>query len=448
MPVRERDSVACADRPGRDPTTAETALILHTVRRALRLHAAGRGTPPGCSRLPWDAAARATGPTTGWSRSAQRGISRHVVRFVAEAGEVFAIKEIDERLARREYRLLRRSHELGIPAVEVLGVFVDRPGDLDAVLVTRFLDYSIVLPEPVRQPARAAADRPAARRAWSSCWSGCTSPASSGATARCPTRCSGTTPAPSRRTWSTPRRPSCTRRCPTAAPVRRRAWPSSGSAASCSTCRPAGCCADDVDPIEVAEQVADRYDALWNELTREELLQPGRAALPDRRAAAPAQRARLRRRRAGAIEPGRTATGCACAPGSPSPGSTGSSCSPAPGSTSQENQARRLLNDIASFRGWLEQARGPAGAGDGGGQPLARRGLRPGDRRDARRTCAAGSTRPRCSTRSSSTAGSCPSRAAATSAPPAAAADYFAGVLPAVPPDLTVGTGIRGIIGP
>ena len=29
-----------------------------------------------------------------------------------------------------------------------------------------------------------------------------------------------------------------------------------------------------------------------------------------------------------------------------------------------------------------------------------------------------------------------------------AAEDYFAGVLPAVPPDLTTGTGMRGIIGP
>ena len=73
----------------------------------------------------------------------QRGISRHVVRFVADGGQVYALKELDERLARREYRLLRRLSELGIPAVEVLGVVVDRPGDLDAVLVTRFLDHSI-----------------------------------------------------------------------------------------------------------------------------------------------------------------------------------------------------------------------------------------------------------------------------------------------------------------
>jgi tRNA A-37 threonylcarbamoyl transferase component Bud32 len=72
----------------------------------------------------------------------QRGLSRHVVRFVAEGGEVFALKEISERLARREYSLLRRLNELGIPAVEVLGVVVDRPDDLDAILVTQFLDYS------------------------------------------------------------------------------------------------------------------------------------------------------------------------------------------------------------------------------------------------------------------------------------------------------------------
>ncbi|MBA3801277.1 MAG: DUF4032 domain-containing protein, partial [Geodermatophilaceae bacterium] len=72
----------------------------------------------------------------------QRGLSRHVVRFVSEAGEIFALKEIHERLARREYQLLRQLEKLGIPAVDVLGVVVDRGPDLDAILVTRFLDYS------------------------------------------------------------------------------------------------------------------------------------------------------------------------------------------------------------------------------------------------------------------------------------------------------------------
>lgn len=72
----------------------------------------------------------------------QRGISRHVVRFVVEAGEVFALKEINERLARKEYYLLRQLDKRGIPSVEVLGVVIDRGVDLDAILVTHFLDFS------------------------------------------------------------------------------------------------------------------------------------------------------------------------------------------------------------------------------------------------------------------------------------------------------------------
>jgi Domain of unknown function (DUF4032)/Lipopolysaccharide kinase (Kdo/WaaP) family len=91
--------------------------------------------------LPWEQ------PLAEWADDRiteipQRGLSRHVVRFVAEGGEVFALKEIPERLARREYSLLRRLGELGVPAVEVIGVVVERPGELDAMLVTRFLDYS------------------------------------------------------------------------------------------------------------------------------------------------------------------------------------------------------------------------------------------------------------------------------------------------------------------
>ena len=49
----------------------------------------------------------------------QRGLSRHVVRFVADDGELFALKSISEHLARREYRLLRSLADLGIPAVEL-----------------------------------------------------------------------------------------------------------------------------------------------------------------------------------------------------------------------------------------------------------------------------------------------------------------------------------------
>lgn len=104
-------------------------------------------TPPaeaatGLLSLPWDQ------PLEEWTDSRlvemrQRGISRHVVRFVAEDGDVYALKEISEHLARREYRLLRELADLQVPAVEVLGVAVDRGNDLDAILVTRFLEYSV-----------------------------------------------------------------------------------------------------------------------------------------------------------------------------------------------------------------------------------------------------------------------------------------------------------------
>jgi uncharacterized protein DUF4032/lipopolysaccharide kinase (Kdo/WaaP) family protein len=95
----------------------------------------------GLLTLPW------RGPLAEWQDErlveiCQRGLSRHVVRFVADSGTVYAVKELHERLARKEYRLLRRLRELGVPAVEAVGVVVDRPGDLDAVLVTRFLEYS------------------------------------------------------------------------------------------------------------------------------------------------------------------------------------------------------------------------------------------------------------------------------------------------------------------
>jgi hypothetical protein len=91
--------------------------------------------------LPWET------PLAEWSDERvveipQRGRSRHVVRFVTAAAQVFAVKELPEAAARQEYRVLRRLHELGIPAVEVTGVVVDRPDDQEALLVTRFLDAS------------------------------------------------------------------------------------------------------------------------------------------------------------------------------------------------------------------------------------------------------------------------------------------------------------------
>jgi len=76
-----------------------------------------------------------------------RGISRHVVRFVRHEGSVLAVKEIQEHLARREYTLLRLLRRLNLPAVEPVGVVtgrVDPFGDpLESALVTRHLQFSL-----------------------------------------------------------------------------------------------------------------------------------------------------------------------------------------------------------------------------------------------------------------------------------------------------------------
>ena len=72
----------------------------------------------------------------------QRGIHRHVVRFVADDAGLYALKSISERLARREYQVLRALAELGVPAVEVVGIAVDLGQGEDAILVTKFLTYA------------------------------------------------------------------------------------------------------------------------------------------------------------------------------------------------------------------------------------------------------------------------------------------------------------------
>ncbi len=76
-----------------------------------------------------------------------RGISRHVVRFLRVEGRVVAIKEIKADIARREYGMLRMLRRIGIPAVEPVGVVAGRltsDGEpLDACLLTRHLQYSL-----------------------------------------------------------------------------------------------------------------------------------------------------------------------------------------------------------------------------------------------------------------------------------------------------------------
>ncbi len=76
-----------------------------------------------------------------------RGISRHVVRFIQVGSEVFAAKEVLEGSAMHEYRMLTDLNRLRAPAVEPSGVVsgrVDAHGSpLDSILLTRHLQFSL-----------------------------------------------------------------------------------------------------------------------------------------------------------------------------------------------------------------------------------------------------------------------------------------------------------------
>ncbi len=100
---------------------------------------------PALIDLPWEL------PLEDWPQerlaALPRGISRHVVRFVKLSGRVIAIKEIKAELAIREYHMLRNLARLGLPCVEAFGVVQGRTDaegrELDACLITRHLQFSL-----------------------------------------------------------------------------------------------------------------------------------------------------------------------------------------------------------------------------------------------------------------------------------------------------------------
>jgi hypothetical protein len=76
-----------------------------------------------------------------------KGISRHLVRFAHLSGHVVAIKETTDEMAKREYEMLRNLQKLDIPCVDPLAVITNRTGvdgdELRSVLVTRHLKFSL-----------------------------------------------------------------------------------------------------------------------------------------------------------------------------------------------------------------------------------------------------------------------------------------------------------------
>ena len=211
------------------------------VPMALQLLAAP--SDPALLDLPWGT------PLEDWPPdqlvALPRGLSRHVVRFVRLGEAVYAVKEIAENAALREYGLLRQLERREMPAVEAVAVVSGRVDDR-AIRWTRPSSpgtCSSRCPTARCSPRRCAATRPTGCSTPSPrCSCGCTPPGSTGATARSPTRCSGATPVRSRRTSSMPRPASCTARCRTVSVGTTSSWPAPTSPVSCSTWKPAASC--------------------------------------------------------------------------------------------------------------------------------------------------------------------------------------------------------------
>ena len=95
--------------------------------------------------LPWDV------PLEEWPESTlvalPRGISRHIVRFVRLGNDVYAVKETVEPIAQHEYDLLFELGRRGIPCVDPVGIVAGRTDqageDLPAAIITRHLQFSL-----------------------------------------------------------------------------------------------------------------------------------------------------------------------------------------------------------------------------------------------------------------------------------------------------------------
>jgi hypothetical protein len=120
------------------------------VTEKSQLHITGVGEEiAALAGLPWDQ------PLENWpedpSLTAQRGISRHIVRLVRSTpepdSEIYAVKETVQEFAVREYEALKELGLRGAPSVSQIAVVDGRRdaegNELPCAIVTRFLPYSL-----------------------------------------------------------------------------------------------------------------------------------------------------------------------------------------------------------------------------------------------------------------------------------------------------------------
>ena len=320
-------------------------------------------TPPadhaaGLLTLPWSV------PLAEWQDERlveirQRGISRHVVRFVYDDGTLYALKELSERLARREYHLLRAMADLNVPAVEAVGIAVDRDPanpDADAILVTRFLTYATTYRavfshprgiQPIDGLLDALVELLVRLHLSGFFWGDCSL---SNTLFR---HDAGTLEAYLVDAETSEQHPAL----------------SDGQrdydidlatervAGELLDLQAAGLLHDDVDPLEIAGELGRRYASLWRELTREEILRPGDQR---RRIAERLQRLNQLGFDADEVELIPTPEGnkLRLRTRVSESGHFARQLFLRTGIDAGENQARRLLNDIAGYRAWLERREG------------------------------------------------------------------------------------------
>ncbi|WP_082092217.1 DUF4032 domain-containing protein [Demequina pelophila] len=95
--------------------------------------------------LPWEI------PLSAWPEeriaALPRGLSRHVVRFVRHNGAVLAVKETNREIAYREFEMLRELERMDAPCVHAVGVVTRRYDgsgeELSAALITEHLAFSL-----------------------------------------------------------------------------------------------------------------------------------------------------------------------------------------------------------------------------------------------------------------------------------------------------------------
>jgi hypothetical protein len=283
------------------------------------------------------------------------GLHRHVVRFVDVGGDIYALKEISERLARREYDVLGFLNRADLPAVRVLGVAVDRK-DLDAILVTEFLPFSttyralFATPRggyPTERLLDALVQLLARLHLAGVFWGDCSL---SNTLFRLD---AGALAAYLVDAETSERQPSLTDG------LRRHdiALAHDLVAGELMDLEAAGVLPPDVDPVAFGDELVRRYDALWEELTAEEVVPP------DEQRFRITQRIRRLNELGFDVEelelvetPGgnvlKVRTRVA------EPGHARRELLALTGLAVEENQARRLLNDIAGYRAHLERKTG------------------------------------------------------------------------------------------